>query len=51
MPAIEYCITDGPGLLIDFGVTTDEMRVSVFELANELKVWVAPTTTACETGK
>lgn len=57
-PAIEYCITAGPGRLIDYGVCEGEMYHNVNAVTtNEgrfvaySQLHIAPTTTACETGK
>lgn len=65
-PAIEYCITAGPGRLIDFGVCEGEMSllhdtVECMEVDDKGRLYgrwrepttlhIAPTTTACMTGK
>ncbi len=48
-PAIEYCITNGPGTLIDYGFDVGMLRFDGFNALGT--VYIAPTTTACMTGK
>ena len=61
-PAVEYCITAGPGTLLDHGVTTVPMdfQSHVFTNVNDegfsinggmTKIQIRPTTTSCMTGK